>query len=724
MARGRRSGQRGRGRNQGGKKGPERPTTEAEMRAAVLAAIEGSSKGPLKAKDLAKELRIGTHGYRAFRRLLAGMEAEGVVHRIRGHRYAVSNERTTVTGSLRSTADGHGFVRPEQGEDVFVAAHKLESAMDGDRVVVRIDRRPPGRNPEGTVVRVLERAHETIVGLFREGRRISYVKPLDPRQRRDILIHEGETADAEEGHVVVVRLTSFGDAHIGPTGGVEEILGFLSDPGVDVLAIAHGHGLALDFPDDIEEAAAAAAERGAAEPGPDRVERTDLLVFTIDPADAKDHDDALSIRRLDDGAVEVGIHIADVSHYVRPGEPVDVEALARGTSVYLVDRTIPMLPHVLSSDVCSLAPGGERLAVSVFVELDREGRIRERRYERTILECAAGLSYEEAESVLSGEGTVRTDIDEALRTLDDFARLLRAERKERGALDLDIPEAKVILDPEGRPVDIRKRDRLSSHRLIEDYMLLANEVVATDLEARDLPGLYRIHERPDREKIEALAETLSRFGIPLRQRNALKPRDVQQVLERLQGHPAEALVSQLVLRSMAKARYAPENEGHFGLASPAYAHFTSPIRRYPDLVVHRVITEALIHGRREGLPDRDTLPTVAEHCSAREQAAAEAERDSVALKKVEYMEAYVGDVFTGRISGVQPFGFFVTLDDVFVDGLVHVRSMEDDHYRFVEREHTLRGERGGRAYRLGDEVEVQVARVDRDTRRIDFAIPR
>lgn len=694
------------------------------MRSAVISAIEGSKRGPLKAKELAKELRIGTHAYRTFRRLLAGMEAEGAIHRIRGHRYAVSNESTTITGTLSSTRDGHGFVRVAEGDDVYVAAHKLESAMDGDRVVVRIDRRPSGRNPEGTVLSVVERAHETVVGLFREGRRISYVKPLDTRHRKDVLVHDGESDGAEEGQVVVVRLTSWGDAHIGPTGNVEEVLGFLSDPGVDVLAIAHGHGLALDFPADLEEAAEAAAERGSAEPGPDRVDRTDLLVFTIDPADAKDHDDALSLERRADGVVEVGIHIADVSHYVRPGDPVDVEALARGTSVYLVDRTIPMLPHVLSSEVCSLAPGGERLAVSVFVELDPEGRILARRFERTVLECDAGLSYEEAEEVLTGEGSVRPDIDEVLRSLDDRARALRTARLERGALDLDLAEAKVVLDPEGRPVDIRRRERLSSHRLVEDYMLLANEVVASELESRDLPALYRIHERPHREKIEALAETLSGFGIPLRQRNALRPKELQRVLEQVRGHPAEALVSQLVLRSLAKARYAPENEGHFGLASPAYAHFTSPIRRYPDLVVHRVVTEALVHGRSGSLPDRDALPSVAEHCSAREVAAAEAERDSVNLKKVEYMEPYVGDVFTGRISGVQPFGFFVTLDDVFVDGLVHVRAMDDDHYRFVEREHTLRGERGGRAYRLGDPVEVQVARVDRDTRRIDFAIPR
>ncbi|MEM7417777.1 MAG: ribonuclease R [Gemmatimonadota bacterium] len=716
--RGRRGGSRVRG-------GDRVPKSAGESERAVLDALAASTTGPLKAKELARALRVSTHDYRNFRRLLRGMEERGVVHRVRGHRYVVTDERSTVEGKIRVTQDGHGFVRPSgPGEDVYVAAHKLDSAMDGDGVVVRIDRQPRGRNPEGSVLRVVSRARDRVVGTYREGRRLSYVTPLDARFRRDVLIHDGAEGAAEDGHIVVVSLTSYGDAHVGPTGEVSEVLGAITDPGVDVLAIAHGFGLSTDFPPEVTAAAEAAARGGLAEPGPDRVDRTDLLVFTIDPADAKDHDDALSLREGADGRLEVGVHIADVSHFVRPDDVVDAEAFARATSVYLVDRTIPMLPYVLSTDVCSLAPGGDRFAVSVFVELDREGNILDRRYERTVLRCSAGLSYEEAQEVLDGTGTVSREIDEAIRRLDDLARVLRERKRTRGALDLDLPEATVILDPDGSPVDIRKRDRLSSHRLIEDFMVLANEVVATDLEARDLSAMYRIHERPSREKIDALVDTLARFGVSMPRRGAIKPTDVQRALEQVRGKEEEALVSHLVLRSLAKARYHTVNEGHFGLASSAYAHFTSPIRRYPDLVVHRVLTDVLIHSRPEPWPDRDALERAAEHCSSREQAAAEAERASVDLKKVEFMERHLGDVFSGRVSGVMPFGFFVTLDDVFVDGLVHVRALEDDHYRFVEREHVLRGERGGRAFRLGDPVEVQVVRVDRELRRIDFGIPR
>lgn len=716
-----RRGRRGGARIRGGDRVPK---SAGEAERAVLDALADSS-GPLKAKELARALRVSTHEYRNFRRLLRGMEERGVLHRVRGHRYVVTDERSAAEGILRVTQDGHGFVRPHgPGDDVYVASHKLDSAMDGDRVVVRIDQEPRGRNPEGSVLRVVERARASLVGTFREGRRLSFVTPLDARFRRDVLIHDGAEGGAEDGHVVVVEMTSYGDAHVGPTGEVTEVLGALTDPGVDVLAIAHGFGLSTDFPQDVTEAAERAAREGLAEPGPDRVDRTDLLVFTIDPADAKDHDDALSIRVLSNARVEVGVHIADVSHFVRPDDPVDREAFERATSVYLVDRTIPMLPHVLSSDVCSLAPGGDRFAVSVFVELDRDGNVLDRRYERTILRCEAGLSYEQAQEVLEGAASVSAEIDDALRRLDDLARVLRDRKRARGALDLDLPEAKVILDPDGTPVDIRKRDRLSSHRLIEDYMVLANEVVAADLEARDLSAMYRIHERPSREKVEALVDTLARFGVSMARRGSLKPTDVQRALDQVRGKDEEALVNHLVLRSLAKARYHTINEGHFGLGSSAYAHFTSPIRRYPDLVVHRVLTEVLIHRRPEPWRDRDALEQAAVHCSAREQAAAEAERASVDLKKVEFMERHVGDVFTGRVSGVMPFGFFVTLDEVFVDGLVHVRALEDDHYRFVEREHVLRGERGGKAFRLGDSVEVQVVRVDRELRRIDFGIPR
>lgn len=719
------SGARGGGR--GGDRPPKTISTSDEQGLRIIAALEESDRGPLKTKELARAVGIEAHEYRAFRNRLAEMERKGSIVRVKGQRFAVAERLDLVTGSVSVTRDGHGFVRLDSAaDDVYVPSHRLRTAMDGDRVAVRIDRRPRGRNPEGSVVRILERARESVVGVLHEGRKVRYVVPLDTRLRRDVLVTPGgpAEADAEDGDVVVLRLTSFGEGRVGPTGEIEEVLGKLTDPGVDVLAVAHGHGLAMDFPDHVVAAAEEAARTRRDEPGPDRVDRTDLLAFTIDPADAKDHDDALSIEALENGNVEVGIHIADVSHYVRPGDPVDVEAYARGTSVYLVDRTIPMLPHVLSNDVCSLKSGQDRFAVSVFVVLDAEGRIRGRRYERTTIRCGDGLSYEQAQEVLDGKAKISPEVDEALRLLDDRARQLQRKRREAGGLALDLPEAKVVLDPEGRPVDIRKRDRFAAHRLIESYMVLANEVVAADMESRDLPTMYRIHEKPSREKLEALAATLATFGIRLPRRASIKPGDMQQVLETVKGRQEEALISNLVLRSLAKAIYHPENVGHFGLASTAYLHFTSPIRRYPDLVVHRGLAGALIHGGGVPLPEVDDLTIAADRCSAREQAAAEAERASVAMKKVEFMEQHLGDTFAGRVSGVAAFGFFVTLEDFFVDGLVHVSGLDDDYYHFRERQHLLEGERGGRSYRLGDRVEVQVARVDKEARHVDFRVIR
>jgi ribonuclease R len=619
------------------------------------------------------------------------------------------------------TRNGDAFVRVDEGgSDVFVPGDSLGSGMDGDRVVVRIEGRQRGRSPEGRVIRVVERARETVVGTLHRQKRLSFVVPLDRRLHREVLISRADRSEAEEGDVVVVRLLTFGDARTRPSGTIERVLGPLSDPGVDVLAIAHGFGLALDFPDEVVRAAEDAAEARAPDPGPGRIDRTALLSFTIDPADAKDHDDALSIEWLADGRWEVGVHIADVSHFVLPGSAVDEEALARGTSVYLVDRAIPMLPAVLSSDVCSLLVEAPRFALSLFMTMDAEARVRERRYERTTIRCRHALSYEDAQEILEGRGSGGKELDAALRALDDLARKLRETRSARGALDLDLPEAKVVLDREGLPVDIQRRERLESHRLIEDFMILANEVVANDLVARELPGLFRVHEPPSAEKVEELSEVLAPLGLEMPRRKSLKPKDMQALLKAGRNPEERSLVSSLVLRTLTKARYEPENLGHFGLASGGYVHFTSPIRRYPDLVTHRAIAAAFAEGAALPEGTEEGLQAVADWSSLREQGAEEAERATVALKKVEFMERHLGEVFMGRVSGVVPFGIFVTLEDYFVDGLVHVRSLEDDFYRYSPKDYALVGERRGRRYRLGDRLEVQVSRVDKEARHIDF----
>jgi ribonuclease R len=699
--------------------------------ARIVEALRGSARGPLKPKELARELGVGSDVYLGFKSRLARLETEGRVYRVKGGRLAVPEKINLVVGRLSLIRSGDGFVAPEAGgkaQDVYVPFGDLGSAMDGDQVVARIEARPRGRNPVGRIIKVLERAHARIVGTYRRTRNFGYVVPKEDLLPRDILIPRGDEKDARDRDVVVVKMVSFGDRKLNPVGEIEAVLGPITDPGVDILTIVHGHGLAPEFPEEVRLAAEEVARARRPETDPGRVDRRDLLVFTIDPADAKDHDDALSVEPLGPGSWEVGVHIADVSAYVELGKTVDVEAQARGTSVYLVDRVIPMLPHALSSDVCSLREDEDRAAVSVFATLDERGKVRKARFERTMIRSRHKLAYEQAQEVLDGTGSVAADADAALATLARLARGLRERREERGSLDFDLPEAKVILGSGGEPIDIQRVARLESHRLVEDFMLLANEIVATEAEKRRLPVLYRVHERPTEQKLESLREFLASQGQTLPKRS-VHPRDLERVLERVRGRPEENLVNTVVLRSMQRARYDAESLGHFGLALEHYCHFTSPIRRYPDLVTHRVVVRALVEGKP--VPESwggEELDRIAELSSAREQAAAEAERDSVELKKIEFMERHLGDRFTGTIAGVVAFGFFVLLDDYFVEGLVHVNALRDDYYEFREEEYSLVGDRRGRRFRLGDRVRVQVARVDKEGRKIDFlleeAIPR
>ena len=691
----------------------------------VIRALVESKRGPLKPKELARTLGVPSNGYRSFKRFLTSLEKAGKIQRVKGHRFIIPESVGLESGIIVLTRAGDGFVRLDSGsKDVFIGARHLNTAMDGDRVLTRIESRRRGRSPEGVVVSVLDRARDTIVGTFRYSGRRSSVIPLDQKFIKEIVISSRHSGDADEGDVVVVRLDSYGEGDKSASGRVEVVLGKLTDPGVDVLAVAHGFALSFDFPADVTAAAEKDARQGIADPGAKRVDRTGLCIFTIDPEEAKDHDDALSVVALGQGRFEVGVHIADVSHFIPEAGPVDVEALSRGTSVYLVDRTIPMLPEVLSSDVCSLKSEVERFTLSLFIELDGAGRVYGHRYERACVRSRGQFSYEQVQSVLDGSAGISKAIDEALHTLDDLARSLRKVRSDRGALDLDIPEAKVVLDEKGHPVDIQRSQRLESHRLVEDFMILANEVVAADMETRELSAIYRIHEPPVSESTESLRELLTRVGYRLPKGRSLKPRDLQQLLDQVRGRPVEALISRVVLRSLSKARYDTRNLSHFGLASPAYLHFTSPIRRYPDLMVHREVIRSLINEEEDIGENLETLQSTAEHSSSREQEAAKAERASVDLKKVEFMEGHLGEEFIGQISGVAAYGFFVTLDTYFVDGLVHVNSLRDDFYLLDRDAYAIIGERGQRRYRIGDRVRVQVSRVDKEARHVDFSLVR
>ena len=690
--------------------------------------LRSESGRPLTAQELASELDIPDPEFDAFGKLLDELEHEGILYRGKGKRYSTPSRINLVVGRLHIIRSGAGFVEPEEGDtDLFIPKDGLNTAADGDRVIARLERKRRGQKKEGTIVRVLTRSRQTVVGVYHPAKNFGFVVPEQSlRMASDVFVPPGEDGGASEGDVVVVRITSWGERHHGPVGTVENVLGKIGEPGVDILAVLYGHELPVEFPEAVVTEAEAIRARGIT--SADLEGRLDLRnehVFTIDPIDAKDHDDALSIRQLGDNQYEVGIHIADVSFYVKEGSQLDAEAFRRGTSIYMVDRTIPMLPEALSSDLCSLRENEDRLAMSVIARLDGEGNVVAHKLARTVIRSRHKLAYEHAQGVIEGKHSIDAETDSAIHTLVELSRRLREKRMERGSLDFDLPEARVVLNQVGEPTDIQKIERLESHRLIEDFMLLANEIVARKAARAKVPVLYRIHERPDDERIAQLQEFAATFGYSISKSKKPTPKDIQRLLERIRGRPEERLLSTVVLRSMRQARYSPENVGHFGLAARFYSHFTSPIRRYPDLIVHRICGTTFIDSaedRPRQSVNASLLPETARVSSERERVAVDAERDSIELKKVEFMERHLGDTFTGTISGVQSFGFFVLLDDYFVEGMVHVSSLDDDYYQFREEMYALVGEHGRRQFRLGDRVRVQVARVNREERKIDFVI--
>ena len=691
----------------------------------IVEYLRSEAGRPLKAEELASQLNVPENELEEFRALLQELEQQGILYQVKQQRYAAPSNINLVVGTLNIIKSGAGFVVPDDREgDLFIPQGSLQTAVDGDRVIARLEKKK-GEKREGTIIRILSRARETIVGVYHPAKNFGFVVP-EPTLRlsSDVFIPPGEDGGASEGDVVVVRITSWGERHRGPVGEVEKVLGKHGAPGVDILAVLYGHELPVEFPKPVIDEAEAMRERGITEG--DLAYREDLreeLIFTIDPVDAKDHDDALSIKRYGEGNYEVGIHIADVSFYVTEGTRLDAEALRRGTSVYMVDRTIPMLPEALSSDLCSLKEGVDRMAMSVIARLDEEGNLLEHKLVRSVIRSRHKLAYEQAQAVIEGKGSIDPETDEAIHMLVELSRKLREKRLERGSLDFDLPEARVVLNSEGEPTDIKKIERLESHRLIEDFMLLANEIVARKGSRAKLPFLYRVHEPPDDERIAQLQEFAKTFGYSISQKKKPSPKDLQRLLERIKGRPEERLLSTVVLRSMRQARYSHENLGHFGLAAKFYTHFTSPIRRYPDLIVHRICAHAFLNDEnvREAM-NAAMLPEIARISSERERVAVDAERDSIELKKVEFMERHLGDEFLGTISGVAAFGFFVLLDDYYVEGMVHVSALEDDYYRFREDRYEIVGEHTGRRFRLGDRVRVQVARVNREERKIDFVI--
>jgi ribonuclease R len=693
----------------------------------IVEYLSRSAQRPLTLREIARGVGVEEGDQGNLKEALARLTEEGRVYPAKNQRYALPEQINLVVGRLDMTRRGAGFVVPEikgAAGDVFIPPNKLGGGVHGDLVVARIEGRRGRENPEGRILRVLKRAHTEVVGTLRRSRRFGFVEPDNPRLGFEVYVAAEDLGGAKEGEKVVVAIDDWGDGSKSPEGRIVEVLGPPDAPGVDILSIIKTHGLEQTFPAEVE--AQAEAVKADFDVGR-RLDLRDRVVFTIDPVNAKDFDDALSIRRLDEGRLEVGIHIADVSHFVKEGDASDEEAFERGTSVYLVDRVIPMLPERLSNHLCSLVPGQDRLTFSVLLTMDGEANVLDHQIRETVIHSRHRLTYVEAQAIIKGEPEKEEQraLVWEVQTMRRMAKLLQQRRAQRGSLDFDLPEAIVELDEEGFPIDIQESVRLDSMRLIEEFMLLANETVTRHADELGVPFLYRVHDQPSPEALDRVRAFIGAMGYVMPSGSGkVDPKVFGAILEQVRGKREEALVNTVILRSMKRARYSAENLGHFGLAAEHYTHFTSPIRRYPDLIVHRLLKRILAGERWKDQEKRKRLQarleTIGDHCSARERLAAEAERDSIDLKKVEFMERHLGEEFDGRISGVTAFGVFVRLDRWFVEGLVHMHNLDDDYYEFREDQYALLGRHTGRRYRLADPMKVRIAGVDKVRRQIDF----
>ena len=717
---------------------------------------------PMKIKELAIVLGVKKEQRPELEMILADLMAEGRIECSKRGKYSKS-EIKKMAGTFTAHPKGFGFVSVEgETEDIFIPESQVNGAMHMDTVEITVSPVTTGRRREGTVVKVLERGMKQVVCTYEQSKTFGFAVPDNPKFGTDIFIPQERSKGAVSGHKVVVEVTSYGKKDRKPEGKVVEILGHINDPGVDILSLVRAYGLPVEFDEkvlkQVENVAKPVSEADMA----GRMDLRDWQMVTIDGEDAKDLDDAVSVTMDGDNYI-LGVHIADVSNYVQEHSALDVEALKRGTSVYLVDRVIPMLPHALSNGICSLNQGENRLALSCIMTINPKGEIIDHTIAETVICVDRRMSYTQVKNILEAYHAANSqdapveevdgkqdDADRETESVSDvnvrrqqeellgeyealvpmfvrmekLAGILRGKRMKRGSIDFDFPETKVILDEQGNPIDIRPYDRNVATKIIEDFMLAANETVASDFYWRELPFVYRTHENPDTEKIQKLSTFINNFGYTLHiGADEVHPKELQKLLQKIDGTKEEALISRLTLRSMKQARYTIDNTGHFGLAADCYCHFTSPIRRYPDLQIHRIIKESLRGRLNEKRIDHyeHILPEVAKHSSEMERRADEAERETVKLKKVQYMEQHIGEEFVGVISGVTEWGFFVELENT-VEGLVRVTELTDDFYQYYEDTYELVGEATNRRYKLGQKVLVRVEHCDRIMRTIDFAL--
>ncbi len=712
------------------KKGLEYSGAEAELleqrKAMLVSLMNEEAYVPMKLKELAILLNVPKEQREELKQVLNLLLAEGKISVSKKGKFGKA-EAFALVGVFSGNARGFGFVAIEgQEEDVFIPADRTGGALHGDRVQIVIDSEGRGGRLEGTVVRILEHANETLVGTYEKGKGYGFVIPDNQRISKDIFIPQGCSQGAVSGHKVMVKIRDFGEKKgKKPEGVITEILGHIHDPGVDILSIVRAYNLPEDFPGAVKNQLKQVPDEVKKDSWAGRKDLRDLPTVTIDGEEAKDLDDAISIERAGDG-YRLGVHIADVSHYVQEHTPLDEEAFKRGTSVYLVDRVIPMLPHKLSNGICSLNEGEDRLALSCLMEIDSQGNVTGHEIAETVIRSDRRMTYTAVNAIVTDHDPQVTaeyaEFAEMFLLMKELADILRKKRHARGSIDFDFPESKIVLDEKGKPLEITAYERNAATRIIEDFMLLANETVAEDYFWQELPFLYRTHDKPDEDRMKRLGTFINNFGYVLRMPGGqVYPKEIQKLLDKVEGTPEELLISRLTLRSMKQAKYTTENTGHFGLAARYYTHFTSPIRRYPDLQIHRIIKESLhggLTGKRISHYEK-ILPQVAVQTSALERRADEAERETDKLKKVQYMERFIGQEFEGVISGVTSWGFYVELPNT-VEGLVHISELRDDYYVFLEERYELSGEMTGKTYKLGQTIRVQLTGCDRFSKTIDF----
>jgi ribonuclease R len=687
---------------------------------------------PLTVQELEQAFGIeDSSDFKEFVKALVQMEEKGLVVRTRSNRYGLPQKMNLIRGRLTGHAKGFAFVIPDEPgmDDIFIPPNEMNNAMHGDTVLARVAAESSGTRREGSVIRVLERGIQQMVGTYTESKHFGFVLPDDKKFTSDIFIPKAASKGAVEGHKVVVKLTTYPEGRKSAEGEVIQILGHKNDPGVDILSVIHKHGLPLAFSEEVLQQANDTPETIDESELANRRDLRNEVIVTIDGADAKDLDDAVTVTRLENGNYKLGVHIADVSYYVKEGTPIDAEAEERATSVYLVDRVIPMIPHRLSNGICSLNPKVDRLTLSCNMEISPSGEVVDHEIFQSVIKTTERMTYHDVNRILVDQDEETRGRYESLvpmfEMMEELAAILRNKRMNRGAIDFDFKESKVLVDEEGKPSDVVLRERSVAEKLIEEFMLAANETVAEHFHWMEVPFIYRIHEDPKEDKLRKFFEFITNFGYIVKgTANDVHPRALQEIIEEVQGKPEEMVVSTVMLRSMQQAKYDPESLGHFGLSTEFYTHFTSPIRRYPDTIVHRLIRTYLIEGKldettREKWNAR--LPEIAQHSSKMERRAVDAERETDELKKAEYMEDKIGEEYDGIISSVTNFGMFVELPNT-IEGLVHVSYMTDDYYRFEERHFAMIGERTGNVFRIGDQITVRVVKVNKDERSIDFEI--